>query len=403
MLHPAGRAILVIAAVAIGAPAAAQDVSPSEADHDHTAQGAAWTWATDASVFFGYNDQQRKFTDFSAWESQNWFMLTGTRPIGADQLAVDAMISLEPFTMAKLGSPQVFQAGETYNGAPLSNYQHPHDLVMALGGRYRRSKRGVGYSFTADVVGAPALGPTVFLHRESARDNPETPLVHHYTDSTHTTFGVLTGGVDANGFAVEASWFKGEEPDDNRLNIDPLKLDSWSVRGSWQRGPWHAQVSGGHLHRPEPFELYNMARLTASVEYSGAIGSRPFSATLLWGENREIHGILDGYLFEWDLRAHARGAFYGRAEAVAKDLLDLGGPDPPGFVEFHRISHIAALTIGYVYDIADRPWGRLGAGADATLYNVGENLVEDFGSPHSFHVFLRYRPEARSAAAAHVH
>jgi hypothetical protein len=392
MLQPAGRAILVIAALAVGAPAAAQEASSS-----------AWTWATDANVFFGYNDQQRKFTDFSAWESQNWFMLTGTRPIGADQLAVDAMISLEPFTMAKLGSPQVFQTGETYNGAPLSSYQHPHDLVMMVGGRYRRSTRGVGLSFTADVVGAPALGPTVFMHRESARDNPETPLVHHYTDSTHTTFGVLTGGVDANGFAVEASWFKGGEPDDNRLNIDPLKLDSWSVRGSWRRGPWYAQVSGGHLHRPEPFELSNMARLTASVEYTGAIGSRPFSATLLWGENREIHGILDGYLFEWDLRAQARGAFYGRAEAVAKDLLDLGGPDPPGFVEFHRISHIAALTIGYVYDIADRRWGRLGAGADATVYNVGENLVENFGSPHSYHVFLRYRPEARSAATAHVH
>jgi len=133
-----------------------------------------------------------------------------------------------------------------------------------------------------------------------------------------------------------------------------------------------------------------MTRLTASIEFDGAIGTRPVAATVLWGQNREVHGILDGYLVEWDVRGDARGFFYGRAEAVAKDLLDLGGPDPRGFIEFHRISHAAAFTLGYVHDLVERPWGRVGIGGDTTVYHVPDNMSESYGSPHSFHVFVRY-------------
>ena len=52
------------------------------------------------------------------------------------------MFSLEPFTLRDIGSPQVFQTGETFNGAPLIDYQHPHDLIMNLGARVfaRRSR-----------------------------------------------------------------------------------------------------------------------------------------------------------------------------------------------------------------------------------------------------------------------
>ena len=75
----------------IASPAAAQDPATSPADHVHehdATRGAAptespaWSWSPDANVFFGYNYQQREFTDQSAWESQNWFMLHGARPLG---------------------------------------------------------------------------------------------------------------------------------------------------------------------------------------------------------------------------------------------------------------------------------------------------------------------------------
>ena len=393
-------AAAVLAALLAAGTARAQN--PPMPDHQHMAMDAAapgWTWMTDGSIFFGYNYQQRKFTDFSAWESQNWFMLAGQHPLVRGTFAFDAMMSLEPFTLDKIGSPEVFQTGETYHGGPIIDRQHPHDLIMGLGATYRVPRGAVTYLFNAAAVGAPALGPTPFMHRASGRDNPEAPLIHHYTDSTHITPGVLTTGVEAHGVTAEASWFRGEEPNDNRLNIDKPMFDSWSGRVGWAGGPWRAQFSGGHLHHPEVLEFTDITRLTASIEYDGALGSRPFAATLLWGENREVHGILDGYLFEWDYRITTRGTSYGRVESAAKDLLDLGGPDPVGFIEFHRISHVQALTLGYVYDISQQRWGRIGIGADASAYNVPPNLIEFYGSPHSFHVFVRWRP----LASMHMH
>lgn len=397
---PRSPIVALLTLLAAG-PARAQDQAMPEHHHMAEAAAPAWTWTTDGSVFVGYNYQQRKFTDFSAWESQNWFMLAGQRPLGRGTFSFDGMLSLEPFTLDKLGSPQVFQTGETYHGGPIIDRQHPHDLVMGLGATYRIPRGRVAYLLSADVVGAPALGPTPFMHRASGRDNPEAPLTHHYTDSTHITPGVLTAGVDSGGVTLEASWFRGEEPNDNRLNIDKPRFDSWSGRVSWARGKWRTQFSGAHLHRPEVLELFDITRLTASIEYDGAVGSRPLAATLLWGENREVHGILDGYLFEWDLGTTRHGALYGRAESAAKDLLDLGGPDPPGFIEFHRISHVAALTLGYVHDVSEGTWGRIGIGGDATVYHVPDNMLEFYGSPHSFHVFVRYRP--RPPTHAHMH
>ena len=52
--------------------------------------------------------------------------------------------------------------------------------------------------------------------------------------------------------------------------------------------------------------------------------------------------------------------------------------------------------------MSDRRWGRIGLGADATVYHVAENMLDSYGAPHSFHVFVRYRPAA-SAAGTHVH
>ena len=53
----------------------------------------------------------------------------GERPLGGGRLTVHTMVSLEPFTLKELGSPQVFQTGETFNSAPLIDYQHPHDSL----------------------------------------------------------------------------------------------------------------------------------------------------------------------------------------------------------------------------------------------------------------------------------
>src|SRR5206468_4399702 len=106
-------ALVLVTALAAPCRALAQE-------HQHHADASpSWMWMADANVFFGYNYQHRKFTDFSAWESQNWFMVEGQGQVGPGLLTLPAMFSLEPFTMQNIGSPQVFQTGETYKTGPL--------------------------------------------------------------------------------------------------------------------------------------------------------------------------------------------------------------------------------------------------------------------------------------------
>src|SRR5213596_3341608 len=100
-------------------------------------------------------------------------MLGGERDLARGRFNISGMASLEPFTLKALGSPQVFQTGEAYHGAPLINYQHPHDLLMQLGASYRVERTRLRATIGADLVGPPSLGPTPFMHRQSARNNPQ--------------------------------------------------------------------------------------------------------------------------------------------------------------------------------------------------------------------------------------
>jgi len=399
VVRPSAVAFLVAVAFVV-APAAAQD--GQEEHHHHEPPASGWQWTADANVFFGFNAQERKITPFQAWESQNWWMLAGERTAGPGKVTVIGMASLEPFTVAAQGSPQLFQTGESYQRVPLVNFQHQHDLIMNLGVTYRVPLGGATYIAGADLVGSPTLGPVAFMHRESARDNPQVPLTHHWLDSTHISAGVVRGGVAIGGFVFESSGFRGAEPDEDRLNIDRPRIDSWAARVNWSHGPWSAQFSGGYLKQPEWFEPYDVTRYTASIGYDGTIGSRPVAATLAWGGNREFNGFNgnnDGYLAEGRVRATSASTFYGRVEGADKEIFGLGF-HPKGFSHRHVYSRIYAFTAGYVRDLPLMPRSRIGIGADITTYSMAADLQEFYEGSRSYHVFLRWRP---TTSTTHVH
>jgi hypothetical protein len=252
-----------------------------------------------------------------------------------------------------------------------------------------------------DLVGTPSLGPAPFMHRPTARENPQAPLSHHHLDSTHITPGVVRAGIAASGIRLDASIFRGREPDEDRLDIDLGALDSYAMRLSWGRSAWSAQVSGARLEEPERTTPYDATRLTASVAYAPATGRR-----LAWfgafGQNREIHGNLEAYLVEATFQASGASRLYTRVESVAKDILDAGF-HPPGTFHRHRQSQVGALTIGYLRDVLTTPSGTYAAGADVTVYAVPRNLSDAYGAPASFHLFVRYRPPVSPGAPAHVH
>ena len=83
------------------------------------------------------------------------------------------MFSLEPLTFSGAGSPQIFQAGEVYQGRPLHDFQHPHDLLMELSAQYTlpTGERATWYAY----VGYP--GFTFY----SKPDVPDAPYGRHPT------------------------------------------------------------------------------------------------------------------------------------------------------------------------------------------------------------------------------
>lgn len=363
--------------------------TPAFAQHDHPApasQAPRWQFAWDGQGFLTLNLQERKFTDFRQLESQNWAMAVVTRRSTTTRVGFHLMLSAEPFTLRRLGSAQVFQSGETLDGLPLRDYQHPHDLLMGLDARVdRQIGDKLAWFASAGVVGSPALGPAPFMHRASAALHPTAPLSHHMLDSTHITHGVVTAGASAAGWTMEASAFHGREPDEDRVGLDFGPIDSWAVRLSRTVGPWRAQVSGAHLRSPEALEPGDVVKSTASLEY--ARGETAW--TLAVGRNDRADHDEWGWLIE-GVRPIARETrIYARAELVDRFILvDFEHAARTG-EERHFLSRVAALTIGADRSLHKGRLGHLAVGADLTMHRTPANLRDSYGAPVSIHVFLR--------------
>src|SRR5689334_19772484 len=95
-----------------------------------------WGWMTAGVVRFGYNRQGGDRGD-DAWESTNWVMGMAHHDLGPGRVTFMMMNSLEAATLGDPGSPELFQTGETFEGKPIVDFQHPHDLFMNISGTYR--------------------------------------------------------------------------------------------------------------------------------------------------------------------------------------------------------------------------------------------------------------------------
>jgi hypothetical protein len=246
-------------------------------------------------------------------------MASATRETSWGKIAARTMLSLEP-AMRRDGYPNLFATGETAYGAALVDRQHPHDLFMELAGRIDVNAGQGSLFLYGGPVGEPALGPSAFMHRGSAAFNPEPPISHHWFDSTHITYGVVTAGYAAPKWQIEASAFRGREPDERRWNIESGKLDSWSVRATLNPAPaWSIQASYGEIRQPEathPDE--DERRFTASVHYAGP----RLAAMVAYAAKRRVPGkTLPAWLGEVTWRAAPRDALFARIEHVRNDEL----------------------------------------------------------------------------------
>ena len=131
------------------------------------------------------------------------------------------------------------------------------------------------------------MGPVAFPHRASAMELPQATLGHHWQDSTHIASNVLTAGLQYGPVRLEASGFRGREPDENRWNIDMGRIDSWSTRLTYEMNAnLLGQFSLGRLERPEPFHDDSIVRFTTSLHYIRPVGrEKEWAASVIWARN----------------------------------------------------------------------------------------------------------------------
>src|SRR5262245_49031777 len=218
----------------------------------HSIKGA-WTLMFHGNAFLQYLKESGNRGD-DQFGSINWIMGMAERRVGPGRLGLRGMFSAEPWSIRGCGYPDLLATGEECGSEQIHDRQHPHDLFMELAAIYDAPLAGnVRWQVYGGPAGEPALGPVAYPHRLSALPNPLAPISHHWLDSTHITFGVVTGAAYGRTWKAEASVFNGREPDEKRTNIDVAALDSVSRRLWFLPSPRVAlQVSAGHLNEAEP-------------------------------------------------------------------------------------------------------------------------------------------------------
>ncbi len=332
--------------------------------------------------------------------SANWGMLSAVHRLGGGDVMLRTMLSLEPATISDERYPLLFQTGETAYGQPIVNGQHPHDFLMELSVQYAHSlgERALWDVYYA-VVGDPALGPVAYPHRASAMEIPQATLGHHWEDSTHILYNVLTAGVSYKAVRLEASGFHGAEPDENRWNVTYGAMNSYSGRLSFAPNRrWVAQVSAGHLTHVEALEPGNVVRTTASVEY---IAPRPhgnaWASSFIWGRNWKTSGKYgtNALLAETVVPFKEKNFFTGRYEWSQRD--ELFSNDPALAEKLFeqtgsRWFDVNAYTVGYTRDIGIFWNVETGLGANLMFYGIPEAIKPYYGDhPMGVNVYLRLR------------
>jgi hypothetical protein len=294
--------------------------------------------------------------------SVNWGMAMARRQVGNGRVGVRTMLTAEPWTVTDCGFLNLLATGEVCEGDTIHDRQHPHDLFMELAADYDRPLASVRWQIYAGLAGEPALGPPGFPHRPSAMPNPVAPVTHHWLDSSHITFGLVTAGVYQRRWKAEASVFNGREPDAKRAGFDLAPLDSVSARLSVALSPRLVmQVSSGHLNEAEaefaPFAPSDVTRTTASATYHRLTSGSSWATTFAYGVNvgQEIvvgqayDTTTHAGLVESAFTSNGRHTWFGRAEIVGKPAHDLHAHE---FLD--AVFTVGKLEIGYTRQFAAR-------------------------------------------------
>jgi YHS domain-containing protein len=335
--------------------------------------------------------------------SINWAMGMAQRAVGHGRLGLRGMLSVEPWSIRGCGYPDLLATGEECGGQKIRDQQHPHDLFMELAVDYNAPVvRNVRWQAYAAVAGEPALGPVAYPHRVSALPNPLAPIAHHWLDSTHITYGVVTGAIYGKKWKAETSIFNGREPDEERTDFDFAALDSVSGRLWFMPTARVAlQVSAGHLKEAESGDpgdpRIDVNKVTASATYQRMFRQNGiWASTIAWGRNAEPGHASNALLVETNVTLDQQNTVYGRFEVVGKTAHDLVVPEALG-----DAFTVSKMQGGYTRYL--RSWNGFqpGVGAGISVAVVPGTLKATYGNRANtgFAVYLTLRPAAMRHAA----
>lgn len=362
----------------------------------YMAHSGSWMFMFHGSIFLRYNSQditKEGSRGASKFDAPNWFMVMGQSKVGSSGLfGFSSMFSLDPITVGGEGYPLLFQSGETWEGKPLVDRQHPHNFFSELSLGYTQSfSKKTDLNIYLGYPGEPALGPVAFMHRLSSSYNPDSPLGHHWQDATHITFGVATLGFRYDKVKVEGSIFTGREPSEKRYGFDEPKFDSYSFRVNFNPTKELAtQVSYGFVKSPEsshPNE--DVKKTTASVIHSKKfLGNSFLASSIVFGMNDAGGDHKENSLLLESAYSFNKNAVYGRFEWVQKsgeELLIEGAHD--------EIYNINALTLGYNRELYKFSNTIISAGVQGSVFFPDKELEQIYGKmPLSAEVYLRFSP-----------
>jgi hypothetical protein len=359
------------------------------------ARSGDWDLMYHGAAFPAYDDQNGPRGDRKL-VLLNWAMLQAQRPVGTrDQWRLSAMISLDPITVGGSGYPLLFQTGETWNGEPLIDHQHPHNFFTELSAKYTHAfaPDSAGYVYLAPV-GEPAFGPVTFMHRTFALDGPLAPIGHHWQDATHIAYGVVTLGYQKPRWQLEASTFNGREPGENRYEIESPEFDSFSARLSVNPSTnWALQASHAFIESPESLHPEADAhRTTLSATYNRPLSTRRnLQSTFVWGRNN-VNGLdLDSFLLEGQVKTDGGWSYFARYEWIEKDAEEL--VLPPSFPE-DQVFDLQQITLGTVRDLPSRGDFQWGIGLQVNFNLTPDALAPVYGrDPTGWLLFLRIHPK----------
>ena len=351
------------------------------------AMSGGWMLMAHGDLNLIYDHQSGPRGDNKAFAS-GMLMGMAQHPLGDGMVQFRAMVSPDPL-MGPRGYPLLLASGETANGrTPLIDRQHPHDFFMELSTSVSQNIGSKSSVFLyAGLPGEPAFGPPPFMHRESIMDSPEAPITHHWLDSTHITFGVVTAGLVLDRFKIEASRFNAREPDQHRWNIEMGPLDSTSVRLSWNPvRTISVQGSWAYFKSPEQLEPgVDQKRLSASVLWADEVAPGwHAAATLAWGRKSSHGHNDDGIAAEASVK-HAGWTLFGRGEWIENREL-LGLVDSSAY-------KVGKVSLGAVRDFRIAEHFSLGAGGLLSVNFVPDAIAPLYGghNPTGAMAFVRLK------------